>query len=229
MIDSDGQPIKSTKSSFYHSLRRLEWVPAYRPKQGGQLDRKYLCPNSVYLSSPEVTNLLGTHVDYVDISSSDFSRALGKNVSFAVAITFVHCYSCWLSCKGVCNCVPALVGMRETISVDVLINYLKTWCIKPEEDVQEQRLPEDESKRGTFTSTIQHIHNVYTYLQQNCSQGSLKELFQHTPAVFIENERYIIIIFSIPFQIILKVPENHKQYFVSSGAVMTGALDGSTT
>uniref|UniRef100_A0A3P9B955 Wu:fj29h11 n=1 Tax=Maylandia zebra TaxID=106582 RepID=A0A3P9B955_9CICH len=148
VIDSDGQPIKSTKSSFYHSLCRLEWVPAYRPKQGGQLDRKYLCPNSVYLSSPEVTNLLGTHVDYVDISSSDFSRAL----------------------------------------VDVLINYLKTWSIKPEEDVQEQRLPEDEAKRGTFTSTIQHIHNVYTYLQQNCSQGSLKELFQHTPAVFIENE-----------------------------------------
>uniref|UniRef100_A0A3Q2WHL7 Wu:fj29h11 n=1 Tax=Haplochromis burtoni TaxID=8153 RepID=A0A3Q2WHL7_HAPBU len=148
VIDSDGQPIKSTKSSFYHSLCRLEWVPAYRPKQGGQLDRKYLCPSSVYLSSPEVTNLLGTHVDYVDISSSDFSRAL----------------------------------------VDVLINYLKKWCIKPEEDVQEQRLPEDESERGTFTSTIQHIHNVYTYLQQNCSQGSLKELFQHTPAVFIENE-----------------------------------------
>lgn len=229
MIDSDGQPIKSTKSSFYHSLCRLEWVSAYCPQQGGQLERKYLCPSSVYLSSPEVINLLGTHVYYVNISSSDFSRALGKNVSFTVEITFVHCYFCWLSYNGVCNCVPALVGMRETISVDVLINYLKEWCVKPEEDVQEQRLPEDESEGATFTSTVQHIHNVYTYLQQNCSQSSLKELFQHTPAVFIEYNRYIITIFSIPFQIILKVPESHKQYFVSSGTVITGAMDGSTT
>ncbi|XP_013128868.1 uncharacterized protein wu:fj29h11 isoform X3 [Oreochromis niloticus] len=157
VIDSDGQPIKSTKSSFYHSLCRLEWVSAYCPQQGGQLERKYLCPSSVYLSSPEVINLLGTHVYYVNISSSDFSRAL---------------------------------GMRETISVDVLINYLKEWCVKPEEDVQEQRLPKDESEGATFTSTVQHIHNVYTYLQQNCSQSSLKELFQHTPAVFIEYNRH---------------------------------------
>uniref|UniRef100_A0A669E4X7 Wu:fj29h11 n=1 Tax=Oreochromis niloticus TaxID=8128 RepID=A0A669E4X7_ORENI len=150
VIDSDGQPIKSTKSSFYHSLCRLEWVSAYCPQQGGQLERKYLCPSSVYLSSPEVINLLGTHVYYVNISSSDFSRAL----------------------------------------VDVLINYLKEWCVKPEEDVQEQRLPKDESEGATFTSTVQHIHNVYTYLQQNCSQSSLKELFQHTPAVFIEYNRH---------------------------------------
>ncbi|XP_030610585.1 protein NO VEIN isoform X2 [Archocentrus centrarchus] len=157
VIDSDGQPVKSTKSSFYHFLGRLEWVPAYRPQQGDEQERKYLCPSSVYLSSPEVTNLLGTHVYYVNIGSSEFSRKL---------------------------------GMRETISVDVVINYLKEWCVKPKEDAEEQRLPEDESERAQFTSTVQHIHNVYTYLQQNCPQSSLKELFQHTPAVFIEYNRH---------------------------------------
>ncbi|KAF1374253.1 hypothetical protein PFLUV_G00248000 [Perca fluviatilis] len=156
VIDSDGQAIKSTKSSFYHFLRYLEWVPAYRPMEGEQQERKYLCPNSVYLTSPEVTSLLGTHVCYVDIDPSEFSRAL---------------------------------GMRQSISVDDLINYLKKWCVKPEADDQEQRLPEDELEGANFSSTVEHIHNVYTYLYNNCPQSSLKDLFQHTPAVFIEYDR----------------------------------------
>ncbi|XP_029383980.1 uncharacterized protein LOC115060244 isoform X2 [Echeneis naucrates] len=152
VIDSDGRPKKTTKSSFYHSLSCLEWVPAIRNLKGGQKDRKYLCPNSVYLPLAEVTDVLGTQVYYVDMDPSDFSRAL---------------------------------GMRQSISVEALISYLKEWCIKPEE----QRQPEDESEGAHFTSTVQHIHNIYNYLYTNCSQSSLKDLFQHTPAVFIEQEK----------------------------------------
>lgn len=84
--------------------------------------------------------------------------------------------------------------------MDALINYLKEWCVKPEEDNQEQRLSEDELEGANFTSTVQHIHNVYTYLYGHCPQGSLKELFQHYPAVFIEY-RYVISCISILFQI----------------------------
>ncbi|XP_035467715.2 protein NO VEIN isoform X3 [Scophthalmus maximus] len=156
VIDSDGRPIKKHKSSFYHSLCRLEWVPAYRPLEGEQQERKYLCPNSTYLTSPEVTRLLGSHVYYVDMDPSEFSRAL---------------------------------GMRQSISVEALIKYLKEWCVKPEAHNQGQRSPEDELEGASFTSTVQHIHNVYTYLHKNCPQSSLKELFQHTPAVFIEYNR----------------------------------------
>ncbi|XP_039991364.1 protein NO VEIN isoform X3 [Xiphias gladius] len=159
VVDSDGRTIKANqgaRSSFYHSLCHLEWVPAYRPREGEQRETKYLCPNSVYLTSPEVTSLLGTHVYYVDIDPSEFSRAL---------------------------------GMRQSISVEALINYLKEWCVKPEADNKEQRLPEVESEGANFTSTVHHIHNVYTYLHTNCPQSSLKELFQHTPAVFIEYNR----------------------------------------
>ncbi|XP_031729731.1 protein NO VEIN isoform X1 [Anarrhichthys ocellatus] len=156
VIDSDGQPIKSTKSSFSHFLSCLEWVPVYRPLEGKQRERKYLRPNSVYLTSPEVTSLLGTHVCYVDIDPSEFSKAL---------------------------------GMRESISVNALIDYLKEWCVKPQADDQEQRLPEDELEGANFTSTVEHIHNVYTYLDMNCPQSSLRELFHHTPAVFIEYNR----------------------------------------
>ncbi|MEQ2224045.1 hypothetical protein ILYODFUR_003396 [Ilyodon furcidens] len=155
VIDGDDRPIKNTRSSFYHLLSSLEWVPAYRPVEEEKQERKYLCPSSVYLTSPEVTSLLGTHTFYVDIRSSNFSRAL---------------------------------GMKETISVDVLIKYLKKWCIKPEEDNQEQRSAVDETEGAHFTSTISHIHNVYTYLKDNCSQTSLKELFLHTPAVFVVNK-----------------------------------------
>ncbi|XP_069563541.1 uncharacterized protein [Brachyistius frenatus] len=156
VIDDDGRPIRSTRSSFYLFLCRLEWVPAYRPLKGEQRERKYLRPSLVYLTSPEVTGLLGTHVDYVDVDSSEFSRAL---------------------------------GMREMISVEVLIDYLKKWCVEPQADDEEQRPPEDEPEGTSFTSTVQHIHNVYTYLHKNCPQSRLKELFQHTPAVFVEYNR----------------------------------------
>ncbi|XP_028998254.2 uncharacterized protein wu:fj29h11 [Betta splendens] len=156
VIDSDERPVKSARSSFYHLLCRLDWMPAYRPVEGGGQERKYLCPNSVYISSPEVTSLLGTHVDYVDIHPSEFSRAL---------------------------------GMRQTISVDVLIDYLKKWCVKTEAESEDQRPAEDESGGAEFTSTVQHIYNVYNYLYTHCPQSSLKELFQHTPAVFIEYNR----------------------------------------
>ncbi|XP_068439866.1 uncharacterized protein [Clinocottus analis] len=156
VIDSDGQPIKSTKSSFCHFLSSLEWVPAYRPMEGEQRERKYLRPNSVYLSSPEVTSLLGTHVCYVDMDPSEFSGAL---------------------------------GMRQSVSVDVLIHYLKEWCVKPQAEDQEQRRPEDELEGASFTSTVEHIHSVYAFLNMNCPQSSLRELFHHTPAVFIEYNR----------------------------------------
>lgn len=83
VIDSNGRPIKETNSSFYHCLRCREWLPARRPLEGGMSDKKYLCPNSVYLPSEEVTSLLGAHVYYIDTDTElgDFSRALGKRLS----------------------------------------------------------------------------------------------------------------------------------------------------
>lgn len=81
--------------------------------------------------------------------------------------------------------------MRQTISVEALIKYLKEWCVKPEAADGEQRPPGDESEGAEFTSTVQHIHNIYSYLRNSCSQTSLKELFQHSPAVFVQSDRYV--------------------------------------
>lgn len=191
VIDSDGRPTKSTRSSFYHFLCRLEWVAAYRPQEGGQQETKYLCPNSVYLTSPEITDVLGTHVYYVKLDPSEFSRALGKNESSA----HLWCLSngcgttLWDGGRAAAWIEPidrlfSLSGMMQSLSVDTLITFLKKWCIKPAVDNQE----DDELEGADFTSTVEHIHNVYTYLHKNCSQSSLKELFQHTPAVFVRQD-----------------------------------------
>ncbi|XP_055006163.1 uncharacterized protein wu:fj29h11 isoform X2 [Boleophthalmus pectinirostris] len=150
VIDRDGRTIASTRSSFYYYLCRLEWVPAHHPVQSGQEQRSFLCPSSVYLSSEEIRGLLGTHVWYVDIQPSEFTRAL---------------------------------GMRNTVTVDSLISYLKEWCGGAQAEGEE---PEG----SEFTSTVEHIHNVYSYLYKNCSQSVLKELFQHTPAVFVLLQRH---------------------------------------
>lgn len=79
--------------------------------------------------------------------------------------------------------------MRQSISVEALINYLKEWCVKPRADGQDQRPPTDELEGADFTSTVQHIHDVYNFIHMNCPQSSLRELFHRTPAVFIEYNR----------------------------------------
>lgn len=82
--------------------------------------------------------------------------------------------------------------MRHNVSVEELISYLKKWCIKPAAEPQEQRPAEDELEGADFTSTVEHVQQVYSYLYMNCSQGRLKELFQHNPAVFIEYNRQVV-------------------------------------
>lgn len=86
--------------------------------------------------------------------------------------------------------------MRHNISVDDLISYLKKWCVRP--DDQEQSRPVDEPEGAEFTSTVHHIHEVYNYLSMNCPQSRLKDLFQHTPAVFVVN-RYVVRFTGVPF------------------------------
>lgn len=81
--------------------------------------------------------------------------------------------------------------MRHEVSLEELIGFLKKWCARTKPAIgSEGQEQEEELECSEFTSTVQHIHNVYSYLLKNCSLGSLKELFQHTPAVFIEHHRY---------------------------------------
>lgn len=83
--------------------------------------------------------------------------------------------------------------MRQSISEDDLINYLKKWCVKDQEDGQDL-------EGADFTSTVEHIHNVYSYLHEHCNQNKLKELFQHNPAVFMEH-KYILSCLNVRYQV----------------------------
>lgn len=78
VLSKDGSKIQ-TKSSFYHYLHSVKWLPAYRPIEEDKVERNFVLPSSVYLSSHDVHSLLGNHVCYVDISPSQFSMDLGNS------------------------------------------------------------------------------------------------------------------------------------------------------
>lgn len=71
--------------------------------------------------------------------------------------------------------------MRHTVLVDEMVSYLKRWCVKDSDG--------NEAEGADFSTTVQHIHSVYCYLQAECSFAQLKALFHHSPAVFIEYDR----------------------------------------
>ncbi|XP_065109604.1 uncharacterized protein [Paramisgurnus dabryanus] len=150
VLDNQGRSIRQTKSSFYHFLTQLPWVPTQRPSWENRQPITYLQPKSVFIFSTEVHRLLGSHVDYVHMEPSEFTRT---------------------------------IGMRNTVQVEDMIDYLKGWCTKVSENHSM------ESEGADFTTTVEHIHAVYLYLYDQCSSIQFKGLFQHSPAVFIEYNR----------------------------------------
>ncbi|KAG9350267.1 hypothetical protein JZ751_026621 [Albula glossodonta] len=75
------------------------------------------------------------------------------------------------------------VGMKHSVTVEEMIAHLKMWCTKIS----------DSCPGGTdgadFTTTVEHVQSVYSYLYSNCNLPKLRELFQQTAAVFIEYKR----------------------------------------
>ncbi|XP_056626776.1 uncharacterized protein wu:fj29h11 isoform X3 [Triplophysa dalaica] len=150
VLDSQGRFFRNANSSFYHNLTQLLWVPTCRPPWGDGQHVTYLQPKSVYIYSIDVHRLLGSHVDYVHMEPSEFTRE---------------------------------IGMRHTVQVDDIIGYLKCWCTKVSEDLSV------EPEGADFTTTVEHMHAVYLYLSDQCSNVKFRDLFQHSPAVFIEYNR----------------------------------------
>ncbi|XP_059387671.1 uncharacterized protein LOC132121937 [Carassius carassius] len=79
VCDSQGRSVREARSSFYHQLTQLSWIPARRPPWDDSRPVSYLQPNSVYIFSVEVHRLLGSHVDYAHGAQmpSEFTRAIG--------------------------------------------------------------------------------------------------------------------------------------------------------
>ncbi|XDV45221.1 hypothetical protein PO909_013352, partial [Leuciscus waleckii] len=150
--DSQGRHVREARSSFYHHLTQLYWVPARRPPWDESRPVAFLQPKSVYIFSTQVHQLLGSHVDYAHSvqTPSEFTT---------------------------------VIGMRHSVQVEDMIGYLKRWCTKVSED------PCEEPKGADFTSTVEHIHAVYQYLYAQCTSVQIRDLFQLSPAVFIEYDR----------------------------------------
>uniref|UniRef100_A0A673I198 Uncharacterized LOC107720215 n=1 Tax=Sinocyclocheilus rhinocerous TaxID=307959 RepID=A0A673I198_9TELE len=79
VCDSQGRSVREARSSFYHHLTQLSWVPSRRPPWDESRPVSYLQPKSVYIFSAEVHQLLGSHVDYAHGAQmpSEFTRAIG--------------------------------------------------------------------------------------------------------------------------------------------------------
>ncbi|XP_058649126.1 uncharacterized protein wu:fj29h11 isoform X2 [Onychostoma macrolepis] len=79
VCDSQGRSVREARSSFYHHLTQLSWVPTRRPPWDESRHVSYLQPKSVYIFSTEVHQLLGSHVDYAHGAQmpSEFTRAVG--------------------------------------------------------------------------------------------------------------------------------------------------------
>ncbi|XP_056326181.1 uncharacterized protein wu:fj29h11 isoform X1 [Danio aesculapii] len=75
------------------------------------------------------------------------------------------------------------IGLRHSVCVEDMVGYLKRWCVKESEE------PSEEPEGADFSSTIDHIHALYSYLFNECSSGQLRDLFQRWPAVYIEYNR----------------------------------------
>ncbi len=79
VCDSQGRSVREARSSFYHHLTQLSWVPTRRPPWDESRPASYLQPKSVYIFSTEVHQLLGCHVDYTHGAQmpSEFTRDIG--------------------------------------------------------------------------------------------------------------------------------------------------------
>ncbi|XP_069785977.1 uncharacterized protein [Narcine bancroftii] len=73
----------------------------------------------------------------------------------------------------------AFTGIKTSITVETMINHFKLWCVKS---------PPSNSgdlEGAEFCTGMDHICKVYAYLDRNCSQNQLKDLFERYPAVFV--------------------------------------------
>ncbi|XP_078257611.1 LOW QUALITY PROTEIN: uncharacterized protein LOC144594664 [Rhinoraja longicauda] len=150
VFDSQEKVLRNdVDSSFAIYLKTLPWLPANSPSpEGPAFHTAYLRPVEAYLRSPHLVELLAGNVNYV-------SCDLLEKSTFA-----------------------AFAGIKTSLTVEMLMNHFKSWCVKSPSEAGDVQGAE-------FRSQADHIYKVYAYFDRNCSRNQLKELFEHYPAVFV--------------------------------------------
>ncbi|XP_061088728.1 uncharacterized protein wu:fj29h11 isoform X2 [Conger conger] len=127
VLDSQGRHLRDIKSSFFHFLTNLLWVPAVRDFDKCSVE--YLRPCAVHLYSPELYRLLGVHVSYVKMDPSEFSNAVGMKHSITVDEMIGHLKS-WCTTASD-SCLPEEDRKDFTTTVEhvhSVYNYLSNNC-----------------------------------------------------------------------------------------------------
>ncbi|KAI2658823.1 Protein NO VEIN [Labeo rohita] len=126
VYDSQGRSLREARSSFYHLLMQLSWVPTRRPPWDESRAVSYLQPKSVYIFSTEVHQLLGSHVDYaygVQVPS-EFTRAIGAD--FTTTINHIHTVYRYLSAE--CTNVQLRDLFQYAPAVFIEYDRRDDWC-----------------------------------------------------------------------------------------------------
>ncbi|KAJ8246365.1 hypothetical protein GJAV_G00266920 [Gymnothorax javanicus] len=151
VLDSEGRRLRDVKSSFFHFLTGLPWVPADRPRpwRSDECSVEYLRPNATHLFSPELHRLLGIHVSYVKMDPSEFTSTVGMKSSITVeemiehltswctkasedgedfVTTVEHIHSVYTYLSSSCNMMKLKDLFQKTAAVFVEFERKEHWC-----------------------------------------------------------------------------------------------------
>ncbi|XP_050980031.1 uncharacterized protein wu:fj29h11 isoform X2 [Labeo rohita] len=131
VYDSQGRSLREARSSFYHLLMQLSWVPTRRPPWDESRAVSYLQPKSVYIFSTEVHQLLGSHVDYaygVQVPS-EFTRAIGMRHTMLVEDMIGYLKSWCIKVSDNSSEEPEGADFTTTINhIHTVYRYLSAEC-----------------------------------------------------------------------------------------------------
>ncbi|GCC17061.1 hypothetical protein chiPu_0017434 [Chiloscyllium punctatum] len=149
LLNSQDKILKNEiHSSFAMYLATLSWLPTDSPAEDGAgFCTAYLRPSEVYLRSNNLMELLANRVSYV-------SCDLLEKSTFA-----------------------AFTGIKTSISVDMMINHFKSWCVKTPTNVE--KIPAMKHyvsllvlicSKVSFPSSdiLQDVSVIYAVLAEKC-------------------------------------------------------------
>ncbi|XP_078467254.1 LOW QUALITY PROTEIN: uncharacterized protein LOC144730360 [Lampetra planeri] len=168
----DGEWDKGSRYSQYKTARVLDSVG--RPLK--EVDSSFLIylttlpwlPAEAAGPSSSTSPSFGRARDLY-LRASNLQRLLGRHAAYVAVEMSAN------------STLAGELGVRMLLNAQELVKHLKRWCsggaVEEEGVSTESGVP--------FCTSPEHIHAVYEYLQAECSNQQLQDLFRHYPAVFV--------------------------------------------
>ncbi|CAN0412258.1 unnamed protein product [Lampetra fluviatilis] len=179
VLDSLGWLLKEVDSSFLIYLTMLPWLPTEAVWPPGSTLPSFGRACDLYLRVSNLRRLLGCHAAYLALEMSANSMLAGDLSEHSECCLLP---SCW---HRVRERQDPRFSLRELPHYNTGLRaprLVTTGGAVEEEGVSIERgVP--------FCTASEHIHTVYEYLQAECSNQQLQDLFRYHPAVFQEGRR----------------------------------------